>query len=65
MVGIYHTCLWNLNVAGQEAVLVWCNSEVFLHSLHHYQIVVIGVICFSGLCLMVLIIAGPVLLKVE
>ena len=54
MLDIYHTCLWDLYVAGQEAVLLWCKSEVFLHSLHHHQMAVIKLVCFSGLCLMVL-----------
>ena len=55
MLGIYYTCLWDLYVTGQEAVLLWCNFEVFLHSLHHQQMVIINPVCFSGLCLVVLI----------
>ena len=55
MLGIYCTCLLDLYVAGQETVLLWCNFEVFLHSLHHFQMAVINLVCFSDLCLMVLI----------
>ena len=38
---MYHTCFWDINVAVQEAGLIWCNFEVLLHSLCHCQMVVI------------------------
>ena len=42
-------------MAGQEAVLLWCNFEVILHSLHHHQMAVINLVCFAALGLMSLI----------
>ena len=54
MLGDYHTCLWDLYVGGQEAVVLWCSFEVFLYSLHHHWTAVIDLVCFSGLCLVVL-----------
>ena len=55
MLGIYHTCLLNLYVAGQEAVLICCSFEVFLHSFYDHQMAVVYLLDFSALCLVVLI----------
>ena len=52
---MYHTCSWDLNVAGQETGLLWLNFEVLLHSLHCHQMGVIDLICFADVCLMSLI----------
>ena len=52
---IYHTCSWDVTVAGQEAGLLWCNFEVLLHSLHHHWMAVIDLVHFPGVCLMLLI----------
>ena len=35
-------------MAGQRVQLLWYMFEVLLHSLHHYHMAVINLVCFTG-----------------